>query len=125
MALGSGGKGNLLEHGVVVETQIILDHAIGNVAGHLILRHMMPGEVHARKARAVDAGGELILVARKLHLRLSRGARARGADRRSVRVVSPTDNREVRHVVDERRSNSSVGRRREMLAVGGEVAVCT
>jgi len=60
---------SLLELGVVVQAEVVLDHVVGNVLGHCAAGDAVLGQVLAGELRAVDAGGELILVAGQLDLR--------------------------------------------------------
>lgn len=121
-------KQNLLEHGVVVEREIVLDHTVGDILGHLTLGHVMLGQVHSRKARAVDTGGELILVVGEVQGRADRATRARGADRGRVRVlVAGADDGEVSHLVNVR-GDLAVGEAVELavavlVAAVGEIVV--
>lgn len=82
----------------------------------------MLGQVHGGKARAVDTGGELILVVGEVQGRADRATRARGADRGRVRVlVAGADDGEVSHLVNVR-GDLAVGEAVE-LAVAVLVAV--
>ena len=55
---------HLLQHGVSVQAQLILDHAVGNLLGHLSLGHLVRGEVLTGKAGAIDGARELICTGR-------------------------------------------------------------
>ena len=57
--------GNSLQHGISVETELILDHAIRNLFWHFFLGHLMCGEVVGREAGSIHGGGEFI-VSRRL-----------------------------------------------------------
>lgn len=63
LSVGSPAYGIVysLQHGVAVETELILDHAIRNFLGHFSLWHFERRKVLGGKARAVNGGGELIL----------------------------------------------------------------
>lgn len=50
-----------LQHGVSVQTQIVLDHPVSNLLGHLLLRHLVLGQILSSIAGAVNGAGELIL----------------------------------------------------------------
>lgn len=50
----------LLEHRVPIQAQIVLDHAIGDIRRHLLVRHLERGKRLSRKPRSVDTGGEVI-----------------------------------------------------------------
>lgn len=52
----------LLESRCAVQGEVVFDHAVGNLAGHLVVGHLMLGEVLGGETRAIDAGGEFILV---------------------------------------------------------------
>jgi hypothetical protein len=57
----SGRRGSVLEHWVAVEGQIILDHAVGDLLGHLALGHFMLWQIFSGEAGAVDGGGEGVI----------------------------------------------------------------
>ncbi len=50
--------GGVLEHWVTIEGQIILDHAVGDLPGHLALGHFMLWQILGGEAGAVDGGRE-------------------------------------------------------------------
>jgi hypothetical protein len=62
--------GVLLEHGVAVERQIVLDHAVRNLPGHLALGHLMLWQILSSEAGAVDGGGEGVTVGAGAHVEL-------------------------------------------------------
>lgn len=52
----------VLEYGVSIETELVLDHAVGDFPRHLIFGHLRGGEVLGGEAGAIDAGGVRVVV---------------------------------------------------------------
>jgi hypothetical protein len=52
----------VLESRVAVQGEIVLDQAVSHLARHLAVGHLMSGQVLGGETRAVDAGGDFILV---------------------------------------------------------------
>lgn len=65
-----GDEGGQVEHGVAVEAELVLDHAIGDLPGHLALGHLMARQILGGKLGAIDAGGEAVLVVGELQRNL-------------------------------------------------------
>ena len=57
----SGRRGSVLEHWVAVERQIVLDHAVSNLLGHLALGHLMLRQILGCEAGAIDGSGEGVI----------------------------------------------------------------
>jgi len=55
-----GDEGSEIQHGVAVEGEVVLDHAVGDISRHFLLGHLMLGQVLSSKPAAVDGGGELV-----------------------------------------------------------------
>lgn len=53
---------HVLEHGVAVQAEFILDHSVSNVSWHLFLRHLVCRKILRGEARAIDTGREVIVV---------------------------------------------------------------
>ena len=66
VSLRAGGRERLfsLEHRVTIQAQLVLDHSVCNLLGHLFLWHLVGGQILGSEAGAVDRGGELILSGR-------------------------------------------------------------
>ena len=54
------GVQSILQHRVTVQAQIILNHAVSHLLGHLVLRHLMFREVLSSEFAAIDRGGESV-----------------------------------------------------------------
>lgn len=61
---------SLLEHWVAVERQLILDHSVGNVSGHLTVRNLVAGQFLNGKLGAIDRSCEVIVVFGKVEVDL-------------------------------------------------------
>ena len=81
-----------LEHGIPVETQLILDHAVSDFLGHLALGHFIAGEVGGGMFGAIDAGGEAVFVIGELQMHLFDGF-----DEGVVDLIVVGDGGEVNH----------------------------
>lgn len=55
---GETWERGVLEHGISIQTQIILDHSIGYLLWHLFLRHLVLWQILSSESRAVHGGGE-------------------------------------------------------------------
>ncbi len=64
------GKVVSLQNGIPVEAQLVLDHAVGDLLGHLALGHLVAREVLGGEARAVDGGREAVLIVAELQMDL-------------------------------------------------------
>jgi hypothetical protein len=62
MAILFGGLRFLLESWVAVKGEVVFDQTVGHLARHLAVGHFMLGQVLGGKARAIDAGCDLVLV---------------------------------------------------------------
>jgi hypothetical protein len=62
MAIIFGGLQFSLESRVAVEGEVVFDQTVGHLARHLAVGHFMLGQVLGGEARAIDAGGDLVLV---------------------------------------------------------------
>lgn len=53
---------DLLELGIAIQTELVLDHTSCNLARHLPLRHFMLGQMVSSEMAAVNIGVEVILI---------------------------------------------------------------
>lgn len=56
-------SGKLLEGRVAIQSQVVLDHSVGSGGRHLLVGHLVSGQVLCGEATAVDAGLEIIRLA--------------------------------------------------------------
>lgn len=54
---------NLLESGIAIQSQVVLDHSVGSGSRHLLVGHLVSGQVLCGETTAVDAGLEVIRLA--------------------------------------------------------------
>ena len=52
----------ILQHRVAVQTQVVLDHAVSNLLGHLMFGHLVLGQVAGGELGGIDAGGEAVIL---------------------------------------------------------------
>ena len=52
----------ILEHGVIIEAQLVLDHSVCDIARHLAIGHLVAGEIIPGEPGAVDTCGELVCI---------------------------------------------------------------
>ena len=85
-------KENILQHWITIQAQIILNHAVSNFLGHLILRHLVLGEILGGESTAIDGGGEGISQSAVVDFQL-----LHALDERLVDLMILLDGVEVNH----------------------------
>ena len=61
---------NLLQHRVAVETELVLDHAVGHLTRHLSLRHLVLWKICRGEFGAIDTSSELIFAGQLFEVEL-------------------------------------------------------
>jgi hypothetical protein len=82
----------LLEHWISVKGQIILNHSIGDLLGHLVFRHFVLWQILSCEFGAVDTGGEEVGVIASGH-----GDLLHAFDERSVDLIVVRDGGKMDH----------------------------
>lgn len=89
-------KTGQVEHGITIQAQVILDHPVSNLLGHLTLWHLIFGEIFCGESAAVYGGSEGILALWGGNLELLKTLHERSCD-----MLVGWDFSEVHHVYDE------------------------
>jgi len=82
----------LLEHWVSVKGQIVLNHSIGDLLGHLVFRHFVLWQILSCKFGAVDTGSEEVGLTASSH-----GDLLHAFDERSVDLIVVRDGGKMNH----------------------------
>jgi len=58
---------NILQHWVSIQTQIVLDHTVGNLLWHLVFRHLILWQILGCEFASIDGGSESVGIGRSFH----------------------------------------------------------